>query len=273
MWWTIVGFRGHPKQQPFVQNAVTYEQPLNERIRSFLRLEHLFKQAGFFVRGTSVWNSQAALETILDIQNLLGRNDVKTEVLKELERHTANLARLEQNPDVDRGRLSEILDELDMLIDRLYSNSQPLGHELKQNEFLNSIRQRSMIPGGTCDFDLPGYHHWLQGPSEDRIRDLSTWLSAFDVLRQAITIILGLIRESSVSKSAVAEQGFFQRSMDPNNPCQILRVTLPAEAAYFPEISGGKHRFTIRFLQLPSLAERAVPLQEDIEFLLCCCAV
>ena len=220
-----------------------------------------------------MWHSQAALDTILDIQNLLGRNDVKTEVLKELERHTANLARLEQNPEVDRARLAEILDELDMLIDRMYSNSQPLGHELKQNEFLIAIRQRSVIPGGTCDFDLPGYHHWLQRPSEDRIRDLSAWLSAFDVLRQAITIILGLIRESSVSKQAVAEQGFFQRSMDPNTPCQILRVTLPEEVPYFPEISGGKHRFTIRFLRLPSMAERPVPVQEDIEFLLCCCAV
>lgn len=220
-----------------------------------------------------MWHSQAALDTILDIQNLLGRNDVKTEVLKELERHTANLARLEQNPDVDRARLAEILDELDMLIDRMYSNSQPLGHELKQNEFLIAIRQRSVIPGGTCDFDLPGYHHWLQRPSEDRIRDLSTWLSAFDVLRQAITIILGLIRESSGSKHVVAEQGFFQRSMDPNSPCQILRVTLPEEVPYFPEISGGKHRFTIRFLQLPTMAERPVPVLEDIEFLLCCCAV
>lgn len=256
-----------------MDNAVTYEQPLNERIRSFLRLEHLFKQAGFLVRGSSVWHSQAALHTLLDIQNLLGRNDVKTEVLKELERHTANLARLEQNPDVDRGRLSEILDELDMLIDRMYSNSQPLGHELKQNEFLNAIRQRASIPGGTCDFDLPGYHHWLERPSESRIRDLSHWLAAFSVLEQAITIILGLIRESSVSKHAVAEQGFFQRSMDANSPCQILRVTLPAEAEYFPEISGGKHRFTIRFMQLPNLAERPVPIQEDIEFLLCCCAV
>lgn len=256
-----------------MNDSVTYEQPLNERIRSFLRLEHLFKQAGFFVRGNSVWHSQAALNTVLDIQNLLGRNDVKTEVLKELERHTANLARLEQNPDVDRARLSEILDELDMLIDRLYSNSQPLGHELKQNEFLIAIRQRAVIPGGSCDFDLPGYHHWLQQPGDDRIRDLTQWLSAFDVLRQAITIILGLIRESAVSKHAVAEQGFFQRSMDPNNPCQILRVTLPQEAPYFPEISGGKHRFTIRFLQHPTLNERPVPVQQDIEFLLCCCTV
>lgn len=266
-------FRSYRHKRSSVDQSVTYEQPLNERIRAFLRLEHLFRQANFFVRGGSVWHSQAALHTLLDIQNLLGRNDVKTEVLKELERHTANLARLEQNPEVDRGRLSEILDELDMLIDRLYSNSQPLGHELKQNEFLSAIRQRAAIPGGTCDFDLPGYHHWLQRPDESRVHDLSQWLSAFSVLQQAITIILALIRESAVAKSAVAEQGFFQRSMDPNNPCQILQVTLPAEADYFPEISGGKHRFTIRFLRLPDLAERPVPLQEDIEFRLCCCAV
>jgi len=256
-----------------VQNAITYEQPLNERIRAFLRLEYLFKQAGFFVRGTSPFHSQAALESILEIQSLLGRNDVKTEVLKELERHTANLARLEQNPSVDRGRLTEILDELDVLIDRLYSNNQQLGHELKQNEFLNSVRQRSAIPGGTCDFDLPGYHHWLRRPSEERIRDLGAWLAAYDVLEQAIAILLELIRESAVPRRTVAEQGFYQQSMDANNSCQLVRVSVPAQAPFFPEISGGKHRITIRFMQQPALEERPVPLQEDVEFLLCCCAM
>jgi len=256
-----------------VQNTVTYEQPLSERIRAFLRLEYLFRQAGFFLRGTSPFNSQAALNSILEVQNLLGRNDVKTEVLKELERHTGNLARLEQTPGVDRGRLTEILDELDVLIDRLYSNSQQLGHELKQNEFLSSIRQRSAIPGGTCDFDLPGYHHWLRRPSEERISDLTGWLASFEVLQKAIVIILQLIRESATPRRTLAEQGFYQQSMEANNACQLVRVGLPPSADVFPEISGGKHRITIRFMQQPSLAERPVPLQEDVEFLLCCCAI
>ncbi len=238
-----------------------------------MRLESLFRQADFFLRGTSVWNSQATLESILEIQNLLGRNDLKTEVLKELERHTGNLARLERNPDVDRDRLNEILDELDRLIDRLYADNQPLGHELKQNEFLASIRQRAAIPGGTCQFDLPGYYHWLQRPGEQRIRDLSRWIASFDILQQAIEVIMQLLRSSTAPQREVAAEGFFQRSLDPNTPPQLLRISLPAESPYYPEVSGGKHRFTIRFLQQDTPEERAIQIRNDVEFGLAYCLI
>jgi len=238
-----------------------------------MRLENLFRQAAFFLRGTSVWNSQATLDSILEIQNLLGRNDLKTEVLKELERHTGNLARLERNPDVDRERLGEILDELDQLIDRLYADSQPLGHELKQNEFLGSIRQRASIPGGTCQFDLPGYYHWLQRPDEQRVEDLRRWIATFDVLQQAIEVVLQLLRGSVPPQRELAAEGFYQRSLDPNSPPQLLRIALPVDSPYYPEISGGKHRFTIRFLQQDSPEERAIQIREDVEFALACCLI
>lgn len=250
---------------------ITYEQPLNERMRSFLRLESLFRQAEHFMGGVSPWNSQAALSSILDIQNLLSRSDLKTEVLKELERHTANLARLEQNPDVDRRRLAEILDELDGLIDRLYSNSQPLGHELKQNEFLNSIRQRLAIPGGTCVFDLPAYHYWLQQTDSQRAADLRQWLACYDGLRHAIDVVLHLVRESSTSCMELAVDGFFQKTLDSNSPVQMLRVGVACDCGCFPEVSGGKHRFTIRFMQQSSPNEKATATEEDVEFQLTCC--
>lgn len=252
---------------------LTYEQPLNERIRSFLRLEFLFQQAAHFLRGASIWSSHAALTSLLEIQDLLGRSDFKTEVLKELERDTAALARLEQNPEVDRARLTEILDELDGLIDRLHAQTQPLGHELRTNEFLSSIRQRTAIPGGTCMFDLPGYHHWLRRPSEQRIRDLSNWLGSYDVLRQSIEIILRLIRDSASPQLRVAEQGFYQQSLDSNVPCQLLRVAVPAEADYYPEVSGGKHRFTIRFWFQESPGVRPRQVKDDVAFQLSCCII
>ena len=122
-----------------MRKRIYYEHPLNERIRSFLRLEFLFKQVDYSINGTSVWNSRAALETILEIQNLVGRSDLKTEILKELERHTQSLARLQKNPQVDHARLNVVLDELDRLIDLIFTNNQPFGIELKLNEFLKTV--------------------------------------------------------------------------------------------------------------------------------------
>lgn len=256
-----------------MSRTLTYEQPLNERIRSFLRLEFLFQEVAHFLRGASPWHSHATLSGLIEIQDLLGRSDLKTEVLKELERHTANLARLEQNPGVDRDRLAAILDELDSLIDRLHAHTQPLGQELRNNEFLNSLRQRTTIPGGTCGFDLPGYHYWLHQSSEARIKDLADWAGSFDLLQQSIELILRLIRESATARRVSADEGFFQQTLDSSNPCQLLRVSVPAEADYYPEISGGKHRFSIRFWRQAAPQERAVQVRDDIEFWLSCCAI
>ncbi len=259
--------------QANVQHKVIYEQPLNERTRSFLRLEFLFQQARHNLGGTSAWDSRAALNTLLEMMAIFGRSDLKTEVMKELERHTANLARLEQSPDVDRGQLSELLDELDVLIDQLHALPGQITSHLKDNEFLNAIAQRSAIPGGTCDFDLPAYHFWLERPAEDRMRELAAWFEHFDIIGRSIRLILRLTRGSNVLQPARAEAGFYQKTLDANIPCQLVRVALPAGHPYYAEISGGRHRFTVRFLELHSAEERAVQTSEDVDFEIACCII
>ena len=250
-----------------------YEQPLNERIRAFLRLEFLFKQADYSLNGTSTWNSRAALETIIEIHDLVSRVDLKTEILKELDRHTQNLTQLMENPQVDHKRLDHVLLTLDSFSNKLFADNLPFGHALKHNEFITSIRQRTTVPGGTCEMDLPGYHFWLQKNSDERIADLAHWVSGFDTMRKAIELILQLIRDSAVPHWELAENGFFQRNLDPANPCQLLRISLPSELDCYPEISGGKHRFTVRFLRQENEQTRPKQVNQDIEFEIACCMI
>ena len=61
---------------------VIYEQPLNERIRTFLRLEHLFDKEDHFLAHISEWDSRASLSLLLDIIDMLARSDIKTELIK-----------------------------------------------------------------------------------------------------------------------------------------------------------------------------------------------
>lgn len=256
-----------------MQNRIIYEQPLNERIRTLLRLEYLFKQGNHFLGETSVWDSRAMLLTILEIGSIFSRGDLKGELMKELERHGATLARLESNPDVDHRRLGEILNKLDSLIDRLHVMSGQFDHAIKNSEFLNSVKQRSAMPGGTCDFDLPALHYWLERPAEVRIRNLQAWFRSFAIIHEAVTLILHLTRQSSVPVNERAEGGFFQKSLDPNIPCQMVRVAVPSNLPFFPEISGGKHRFSIRFLEQPNLDTRAAQTTADVDFQLTCCII
>lgn len=256
-----------------MQNSIIYEQPLNERTRSFMRLEFLFRQADYTLPGATIWDRRSTIASLLEIFNLVNRSDMKTELLKELERHTGNLSRLEQNPGVDKNRLSKILGNLNSLSGKIYNNEKPFGYELKNNEFLNGIKQRATVPGGTCDFDLPGYHFWLQKPDEEQVHEMKTWLSSFSLLRQAVELLLCLIRESSNPVHEIANEGFYQRNLDSNSPCQLLRIYLPKEVRYFPEISGGKHRFTIRFLCLKDYENKPKQIEEDVEFKIAYCMI
>ena len=238
-----------------------------------MRLEFLFRQADHTLSGTDIWDRRSSITSLLEIHNLVNRSDMKTELLKELERHTGNLSRLEQNPGVDKNRLRKILHNLNELSGEIYNTDKPFGYELKNNEFLNSIRQRATVPGGTCDFDLPGYHFWLQNPEEKQLNEMKTWLNSFSLLRQAVELLLSLIRESSNPRHETAAGGFYQRNLDSSSPCQLLRIYLPEEAQYFPEISGGKHRFTIRFLCLKDYEIKPKQVEEDVEFDIACCMI
>ncbi len=257
-----------------MNQTIIYEQPLNERIRTFLRLEFLFAQAAHHLRGTSQWDSRSTLNSMLDILSIFGRTDLKTEVLKELERHASKLGRLQLNPDIDRARLSQVLKELEALSNKLHKAAGgPIAADLRKNEFLGSIQQRTAIPGGTCDFDLPAYHFWLQQPSGERTRELAGWLSRFEVIAQAIQLILKLIRDSAALKSVTAETGFFQKTLDANHPCQMVRVEVNTKVPYYAEISGGRHRFTVRFLESSRQDGHMRQATSNVDFKLGCCVI
>ena len=253
--------------------TVIYEQPLNERIRTFLRLEFLFAQSAQHLRDESEWGSRCTLASLLDIISIFGRTDLKTEVLKELDRHASTLTKLKQNPEVDSGRLEQILSDLGKLGGQLHKIGGPIAADLKDNEFLSSIRQRTAIPGGTCDFDLPNYHFWLQQPAQKRNRDLTDWLGRFASVGQAVQLILQLVRDSTILKPVRAESGFFQKTLDSNHPVQLVRVEVDKKIPCYAEISGGRHRFTVRFLEISKEAGHIKQTSDDIDFRLGCCII
>jgi len=256
-----------------VSRTVCYEQPLNERIRSLLRLEFLFRQMEHALAGSSSWDSRVALQGLFDILALTGRNEFKGELLKELERHAATLNRLRQTPAIQLDMLNNVLAEIGSTIGRIHRLDTMALDEVRQIDFLRAIHKRSQVPGGTCRFDLPALYHWLQCDLTIRDRHLREWLAPFLPLQEAVALILRIIRESAIFQPETAARGFFQRSLDPNLPNQLIRVELPSDGSLFPGISAGRHRFTIYFLEQPDPNCRATQSQADIEFELACCVI
>ena len=253
-------------------NDVTYELPLNERVRTLMRLEHLFRQIDHCRAGASTWDNRSMLLAIIDILHTTSRADLKTELIKELERLSSNLAPLSNSNGVDQDKLNSILADIRSTAQRLHDLQGLIAQRLRDNEFINSIRQRSSVPGGTSNFDLPIFHCWLQKNIETRRMELQNWQSELDLLRSAVNLILTLIRESARSTRVIAEGGFYQHPLDANAPFQLVRVTLPAGSDCYAEISGGKHRVTIRFLNMTTEG-RPVQIGNDIEFRLTNCVI
>lgn len=253
--------------------TITFEQPLNERVRTVMRLEHLFEQARFGVDGDTVWHSRLAVATLGEILDIFGRGDLKTELMKELKRVLELLHRLEERPGVDTARLAEVTRRCEELTDRLGSHTGPLGSALRQDDLLATVLQRAGIAGGTCAFDLPRYHRWLSRPAAARRADLEGWLASIELVREATETILGLLRDSAIPVECRAEGGMYQRTLDRNSAHQLVRVELPRSSAMFPEISGTRMFITIRFMSATGDQERPQQEESDVDFILQLCAL
>ena len=249
----------------------TYEQPLNERMRTFLRLEFLYRQTEYHVADNSDTASRRAVESLLEITAILGRGDVRSEVLKELERQIEQLNQFARNPDVDPRRLEGTIDELSTVRDGVNAIGPHYLQLLKDSEFLSAIKHRSAIPGGTCEFDLPLFSHWLRRPYEARREDIDAWLVDLRPLCGAVKHIMWLIRQSATPSDCVANQGMFQHALTRETPCRMLRVQVAEAFGVFPEISGSPQRFTIRFLSWQDVSRRPVQTRDDIPFRLSIC--
>jgi cell division protein ZapD len=254
-----------------VTKTITYEFPLNERIRVFIRLEQLFQQFSHFLAGRTVADKRAAINILLDITLILRRNDLKAEILKELERHTKALHKIANNQNVDSEKLEQILNKLSTTSKNLYSSSGKMNTNVMQNDLLQSIAQRSSIPGGTCSFDLPEYHYWLEQDESNQLKDLENWIAPYADIQTAIDLILGFIRYSNTPTQEIAVAGFYQITLDKSQPYQIIKATLDQSIPCYAEISGGKHRCTIRFMMPGSDDKRPTQSPDDIPFALTCC--
>ncbi len=252
---------------------IVYEHPLNERVRVLMRLEFIFKQIDQLLQDDSKLSTRHILLAIGELIGIVERGDLKSEILKELDRHIATMLNLQQAPGVDVECLQSILQQLQGLSAQIHSSQGQIAAELKNDEFLNGVIQRSGIPGGTCDFDMPGYHYWLEQPREIRDQQVNAWLGKFNLIKSSCDLILDLIRGSSVAKPQQAEKGMFQQSLDKDHPCQLVRIILPREAAIFPETSGNKRHFTIRFMGEDSASGKNKQVDSAVDFKIMVCII
>jgi cell division protein ZapD len=134
---------------------------------------------------------------------------------------------------------------------------------LREDRLIGLVRQRLSIPGGCCSFDLPTLHMWLHMPQAQRDAQVKAgWQAWSQCIR--LSLILDLIRNSAPFRKQTSLNGFYQ---DNGDDADLLRLNLSLSQLY-PQISGHKSRFAIRFMPLDS-ENGTVP--ERLDFELACC--
>lgn len=248
---------------------ITYEYPFNERIRILLRLEDLFERLLFYASREHPLEHHAALTTLFEILEVAGRADLKSDLLLELERQRQALSQFRHSPEVASDLLDSILADIEQAAKTLNDIAGKTGQELRDNDWLMSLRSRMIIPGGACEFDLPSYYAWQQREPRQRMQDLERWITPLNPLRQALVIVLKLLRESSQTVRVVAVSGSHQQMLS-GKSYQMMQVRVDPSLGYVPEISANKYMLWVRFT-LPDSDMRSKPAEMDVSFDLTLC--
>ena len=248
---------------------IVYEYPLSERIRTLMRLEDLFERARYFLGKQEPPEHHMALLTLFEILEVAGRADLKSDLLQELERQKQVLLSFRNNPDIAEDLLNQIVSDMERAAQSLFAMTGKIGQYLRENEWLMSIKQRTGIPGGACQFDLPSYHYWLHRDAAARIADLVAWASPLYPIRDATAIVLRMLREGGKPARMVAQQGAFSQMLG-GKVAQMVRIRLPRDSQFIPEISANKYALNVRFTVFGT-DPRPKMCESDVEFELTFC--
>lgn len=236
-----------------------------------LRLEDLYRRVNHFIERDSGSDHHAAIEVLFELIEVAGRADLKADLLQELDRQKRMLLALHDNPEVSADALGAVLDKIERCSESLLSITGKIGQHLRENEWLMTIKQRASIPGGTCEFDLPSYHHWQQQDPATRRRYLTDWIDPMEPIRRALSIVLKLLRESGKEHRFTAQRGNFQQ-MQGGRVAQMLRIVVDDALPCIPEISANKYALSIRFV-CANYAAKTTLYDQDVEFDLIFCSL
>jgi cell division protein ZapD len=250
---------------------ILYEYPFNERIRTYLRLEHLFLRLTELVSRDDALDHHYALTTLFEVMDVGARADLKSDVLKDLDKQKHILDGYRGNPAIAESALDNVISKLDRCFLALNSLSGKAGQSLTENDWLMSIRSRVGIPGGTCEFDLPAYYAWQHETSAQRRADLQRWASTLAPLAESIYVLLKLLRDSGAPQKVIANGGQFQQNLPQGRTFQLLRLALDSSQKLIPEISGNRLMVSIRLMRHGE-DDRLHACSEDAAFELTLCS-
>ncbi len=251
---------------------ILYEYPFNERVRTYLRLEHLFERLGRLLARDDALDHHFAFVTIFEIVEVAARSELKSDVLKDLEKHKQHMIAFRGNPGIATDVLEGVIGQIETAFAAVNSQAGKAGAALNDNEWMTSVRSRIAIPAGTCEFDLPAYFHWQHHSSARRREDMMRWASSLWPLAQSVNLLLKLLRDTGSAQKVMAVAGQFQQHLPQGRSFQLLRLRIDEQLGLVPEISGNRLIVSVRLLRPLTDDKLPVAAADDAGFELTLCS-
>ena len=226
-----------------------YELPLNERLRTFMRIEFLYARLKYFSSDLqNSWETRTVIHTLLEIYSILSRTDVRREVLADLDRYIMQMQRYQSIPGADSNLVTNILEDLELIKHEVINIGTDYLSRLRKDEFIASLLHRHTLPGGKAEFDLPKYKFFLEGNKTIVGKKINAWIDIIRPLSEGIDKLMWIIRESSEPIATVAVGGQYNHQIERRTQISLVRIFLKNKKI-FPEISGGRHLIAVRFFE------------------------
>ncbi len=247
---------------------ITFEFPLNERIRRLLRIEEIYQKFEHQLKNTHDYFEFSCFNTLFEIVQLVSRSDLKIDFLQELERQEKKQSVLLDHQGLKEGQLDpkEIISMIQLARKKLENIDVKPGFNFNNNLFLEEVKKRISSPGGLLDVDFPNFRNWsIQKTRKSKLEDFKTWAQPLMVFKDAASVILLILRYQCQVESIKAKEGKHQQTIDPLKTFDLIRLELENALNIYPEISANKYTVNVFFNQLNKELKKE-PVKSNLEF-------
>ena len=244
-----------------------YEEPVQEKIRKFIKIEFLLNKIYHFKGKDNKSENYVALLALCELYEILSRSDIKSELIREIETQNSYFQTIKEMPQADSNKLNSVLEKQNLLLKLIYNIESNYLDYLEHDILFKTILKNCFTQLQPASIEF-----WLSRDILIRETQIDLWLEPLVFIKRSIDFILEVIRKSGRFEDRMAEKGFFIEKLDPKKNILLIRVTLTSDLYYYPQISVGKQRLTIMFMTKDD-KNNLVPHQEDLNFILTTCSL
>ena len=246
-------------------HAAIYEEPVDERIRKFLKLESYFLKINKHKDIDNSYDSFAALYNLISLYQNLSRAEVKRELIREIDFHKSRYMEYIKIEGSDKIKLNSIMEKQNVILNRLHNLPANYLTELHNDELFQHCAKHYDTLSSELDY-------WLTRDYTFRCNQINLWQEIIKPIENSVYFCLDILRKSSETREECAKSGMHIFKLDPDKKVRMLRITMHSDNYFFPRVSVGPQRATISFMTLND-SNKFIQLKDDITFVIDLCYI